>query len=228
MSVVHYWFFLLLILYYCISYWKQEAILVAYTRAREVQGIWPVIISWIVHQPFMVCCNFSDLFWYIIRLWNKEKKQKKTLLLIITSRRKKKGKKRKKEKSSICVHWESNPGQSGVQRANHSAIDAYGLDTWPGQKRMRMRLAYLSATPTKAKKKKRKRRNLNSAPSARVNTRHHCCTCKNQRTGAYLSLMAAGLQRGAHNHCLNNLLPEKRIQKKPQIDFFQCGQNIYH
>ena len=68
-------------------------------------------------------------------------------------------------------------------------------------------------------KKKRKRRNLNSAPSARVNTRHHCCTSKNQQTGAYLSLMAAGLQRGAHNHCLNNLLPEKRIQKKPQIVF---------
>ena len=28
----------------------------------------------------MVCYNFSDLFWYVIRLWNKEKKQKITLL----------------------------------------------------------------------------------------------------------------------------------------------------
>ena len=49
------------------------------------KGKWPVIIWWIVYH---VCYNFSDLFWYIIRLRNEEKNEKKFIYF----------KKKKKEK----------------------------------------------------------------------------------------------------------------------------------
>ena len=73
--------------------------------ARDLgKGKWPVIISWIVHHVYMICYNFSDLFLihHSTLKW-REKKNKKTLLL-------QEGKKGGK-KSSICINWESNPGQ---------------------------------------------------------------------------------------------------------------------
>ena len=139
---------------------KQEANSSLHSGHRSAKdpgkGKWRVIISWIAHHVYMVCYNLSHLFWYIIRLKYQIKRKENA----ITSRRKKN---EKKKKSSICVHRESNPGQLiQSRRYNHSVIDAYGLDTWPGPKRMRMRPAYLSATPTKTKisKKKTQRRNL--------------------------------------------------------------------
>ena len=101
---------------------------VAYTRATEVQGKWPVIISWIVHQLFMVCYNFSDLFCYVIRLWNKEKKTKKKRYYF---KKKKKGEKEKKS-DMRPPGIEPVPNWFRLRHANHSAIDAYGLDPWSG------------------------------------------------------------------------------------------------
>ena len=47
----------------------------------------------------MVWYNFSDLFWYIIQLWNEGKKFNIYF------------KKEKKEKHSIRIHWDTNLDQ---------------------------------------------------------------------------------------------------------------------
>ena len=56
----------------------------------------------------MVCYNVSDLFWYIIRLWNKEKKQKNPLLL----QEEKKGKKLKKFRYASIGNRTAGPTDS--------------------------------------------------------------------------------------------------------------------
>ena len=77
--------------------------LVAYTRATEVKGKWPVIISWIAHQLFMACYNFSDYFDISFDFEIKRKRKRYCF--------KKIKKEKKKKKSSICLHRESSLDQ---------------------------------------------------------------------------------------------------------------------
>ena len=94
-----------------------------------------VIIAWIAHQVYMVCYSFSDLFWFIIRLWNEEKKKQKKLYF----------KKKIREKKFDLRPPEIEP--------NYSAIDAYGISMWPGPKDMRLKLAHYNRDKEKNKNK---------------------------------------------------------------------------
>ena len=71
---------------------------------------WPIITWWIVCH---VWYNFSNLFWYIIRLWNwwREKRKKSLFISIRKKKKRRREREREREKRSICVHRESNPNE---------------------------------------------------------------------------------------------------------------------